>query len=269
MKHPSVAIIAVCSVLSLISAGPAEAGGGHGIRIDDENGAGCMSTYNTDSTENSPSGVFTSAAGAFIPGGSYLNATVCSPISASNPIATSVLFPDGTFNGAANNDAISTSIATNGTMYQYFADAITTPATPDTPATNNIPTAQVSVWTLANQDTEIEMNGWCPNGSGASFKFGGNTFAGGCGDTSPDDLLFDKTGSVIGFVSYTDGDPRSPTTGVVKDLVGWTENGKALGGSTIAAPEIDPTSAMAAITLLLGGLAVLRGSRRTLVPAGR
>lgn len=33
------------------------------------------------------------------------------------------------------------------------------------------------------------------------------------------------------------------------------------GGGTVAAPELDPASALAALTLLSGGLAVLRGRR--------
>lgn len=33
------------------------------------------------------------------------------------------------------------------------------------------------------------------------------------------------------------------------------------GGGTVSAPEIDPASAMAGLTLLMGGLAVLRGRR--------
>jgi hypothetical protein len=256
MKYPVAAVTGLCSLVLLAGAYRAEAGG-RGIRIDDENGAGCMTTYTTNATN--------AGSENFIPGGTFANITACTPNFAGNPTltSTSVLFPDGPFNGAANNDATSPFIATNGTMYQYFAGPIVSAGV------SSVPTAQVSIWTLANSDTEIEMNGWCPNGSGASFKFGGNTFAGGCGATSPDDLLFDKTGSVIGFVSYANGDANSPTTGSLASLVGWTENGKALGGTTISAPEVDPASAMAAITLLLGGLAVLRGGRRTLVPAGR
>lgn len=33
------------------------------------------------------------------------------------------------------------------------------------------------------------------------------------------------------------------------------------GGGTVAAPELDPAAALAALTLLTGGLAVLRGRR--------
>ncbi len=102
--------------------------------------------------------------------------------------------------------------------------------------------------------------------SGASFTFGGNTFAGGCGGTSPTDLLFDNTGAVIGFVTYTTGDPFSATTESVANLTGWTENGQALGGNPASAPEMDASSVTAALTLLFGAFAVLlAGGRRTLV----
>jgi len=36
----------------------------------------------------------------------------------------------------------------------------------------------------------------------------------------------------------------------------------AFGAARVSAPELDPASAMAALTLLTGGLAVLRGRRR-------
>jgi hypothetical protein len=38
------------------------------------------------------------------------------------------------------------------------------------------------------------------------------------------------------------------------------------GGGTVAAPEIDPAGAMAALSLLAGGLAVMRGRRSTRKP---
>jgi hypothetical protein len=251
MKYTYVAIAAACTVLSLTCAPRAEAGG-RGTRIDDENGAGCMSTYTTNAT-NAGSENFT-------PGGTYANITACTPNFAGNPTLTvpEVLFPDGTLNGAALNNVASPFIATNGTMYQYYTGPISTGSSP------NIPGAQVSIWTLANSDTEIELNGWCLGGSGASFKFDGNTFAGGCATTSPTDLLFNSSGSVLGFISYANGDAGSPSMGTLANLTGWTENGGVLGGTTVSAPEIDPSSTAAALALLVGGLAVMRGGRRTL-----
>jgi len=59
--------------------------------------------------------------------------------------------------------------------------------------------------------------------------------AGGTGEVCTTKYLF------FGLISY-----RSCTHG---------------GGGTVSAPEIDPASAMAGLTLLMGGLAVLRGRR--------
>jgi hypothetical protein len=41
--------------------------------------------------------------------------------------------------------------------------------------------------------------------------------------------------------------------------VGWATGSTAAQSTTMAAPEIDPAGAMAALTLLVGGLAVVRG----------
>jgi hypothetical protein len=223
MKHNFAAMTAIFSLACLTCAPRAEAG--HGIRIDAENGAGCMSTYTTNTT-NAGSGNFT-------PGGTYENVTACTPNFAGNPTlsVTSVLFPDGAFNDAANNNAASPFIATNGTMYQYFIGAVTA---------GTIPDAQVADWSLptgpfGNLETEIELNGWCPGGSGASFKLDGNTFTGGCGGTSTD-LLFSQSGSLVGYVTDT------IHAGTSTSVPGWTES----GGAVVPLPS--------AAWLLLSGL---------------
>jgi hypothetical protein len=232
MKYTSVALTALCSALCLTCAPRAEAG--HGIRIDEGNGTGCMSTYTTNASN--------SGAAAFIPGGSYANVVACTPDSSS----PSDLFPaGGPVNDAATVNTAYT--ATGGEMFQYYTGAI-----------GAVPTAQVAVWDLLTgpfgaQETELELNGWCPGGSGASVKFGGNTFTGGCGGSSTD-LLFSQSGSLVGYV--TDASDGTATIHAGTTVPGWTESG------AVSAPEIDPASAMAGLTLLLGGLAVLRGSRR-------
>ncbi len=40
----------------------------------------------------------------------------------------------------------------------------------------------------------------------------------------------------------------------------------AFGAARVSAPELDPASAIAALTLLTGGVAILRGSRRRSKP---
>jgi hypothetical protein len=237
MKYTSVAFTALCSALCLTCAPRAEAG--HGIRIDEGNGTGCMSTYTTNADN--------SGAAAFIPGGTYANAVACTPISSS----PSDLFPAGTaFNDAATVNAAYT--ATGGEMFQYYTGLI-----------GVVPDAQVAVWDLLTgpfgaKETELELNGWCPGGSGASLKFGGNTYAGGCGGASTD-LLFSQSGSLVGYV--TDASNGTATIHAGTSVPGWTESG------VVSAPELDPSSALAGFTLLMGGLAVLRGGRRTHGPA--
>ena len=53
------------------------------------------------------------------------------------------------------------------------------------------------------------------------------------------------------------GPPAPPVGGPLAPL-----GGPPPGAGTMAAPEIDPSSAMAGFTLLAGGLVVLRGRRR-------
>jgi hypothetical protein len=237
MKHTSLALTALFSALCLTCAPRAEAG--HTIRIDEGNGTGCMSTYTTNADN--------SGAAAFIPGGSYANSVACT----ANSSSPSDLFPNGTaFNDAATVNA--SFIANSGEMFQYYAGVIG--PTPD---------AQVAVWNLLTgpfgaQETELELNGWCPGGSGASLKFGGNTYTGGCGGTSTD-LLFSQSGSLVGYV--TDASDGTATIHSGTSVPGWTESG------VVSAPELDPSSAIAGLTLLMGGLAVLRGSRRVHGPA--
>jgi hypothetical protein len=157
--------------------------------------------------------------------------------------------------GAAN---AATYLATSGEMYQFES---TTNFNGNNPYGSV--DASVIVWSLKGGDTEIELNSWCSSGStGASFTWGKNIFSGGCGSQT-NDLLFNKSGALIGYVNdlanFNTGGPLvlvTPTPASVP--AGWSETPI----SPTTAPEIDPSSAIAALTLLLGSLAVLRGGRR-------
>lgn len=238
MKRNVTAVAAIISTICLTCAPRAQAG--HGIRIDEGNGAGCMSTWTNISD---PTG-----AAAFIPGGTYANTVECSASG-----APSVLFPNGLpANDAATPSGNSAFTATSGEMFQYYSGAV-----------GVVPDAQVALWDLTTgpfgaQETEIELNRWCPGGSGASFGYGGVTFTGGCGGASTD-LLFSQTGSLVGYV--TDASDGTATIHAGASVPGWAES----GGGTASAPEIDPSAAIAGFMLLVGGLAVLRGGRRPLV----
>ena len=236
MKTNVTVLAAVFSTICLTCAPRAHAG--HGIRIDEGNGAGCMSTWTNISD---PSG-----AAAFIAGGTYANAVACSASG-----APSVLFPNGL---AANDSATpagnSAYTASSGEMFQYYTGAV-----------GVVPDAQVALWNLTTgpfgtQETEIELNGWCPGGSGASFSYSGNTYKGGCGGSATD-LLFSQAGILVGYV--TDAADGTATIHAGANVPGWTES----GGGSMSAPEIDPSLAIGGFTLLVGSLAVLRGRRRS------
>ena len=53
------------------------------------------------------------------------------------------------------------------------------------------------------------------------------------------------------------------TWGPVLGLTDPDSGHSGSSGGTVAAPELDPAAALAALTLLTGGLAVLRGRRRS------
>jgi hypothetical protein len=243
MKCTSAALVAACSVASLLWVTRAEAGG-HTIRIDQGNGTtGCMSTW-------TPNGDAAGAA-AFIPGGTYGSSVACSPI-ANTPadlfVSSAGLPPNDSFTATNGGAAYQ---ATSGEMFQYFSGA------PSTGGSSNVPTAQVAIWNLANSDTEIELNGWCPNGvTGGSFTWGSATYGGngGCGASAVTDLLFNT--ATKAYVGYVDD---STNTIELKSLPAWTVSGS--GGGTVSAPEIDASSAVAALTLLFGATAAMRGRK--------
>ena len=233
MKYNYLALTALFSIVYLTSGTRAEAG--HTIRIDQGNGSGCMSTYTTISD---PTGV-----ASISPGGTFENVAACTPDSSSS----SDLFPESSPNDASTAIGGGASyLATGGEMFQFYAGAVG----PD-------PTAQVIEWTLANSDTEIEMNGWCAGGATGSFTFGGATYTGGCGAGQATDFLFGASKGFIGYVN--DSTNTVDLTSAVP--TGWTTN----GSGTVTAPEIDPASAFAALTLLAGTLVVLSDRRRLVV----
>jgi hypothetical protein len=252
MKNRVVGFATVLSAVYLIlGVQPAEA---RSIRVDDP-GVGC------DLTAPGWSGLANTTVGqiAFDPAGYASSDAVvtCTAQNSSPPTATNAMFniegqPVPNESYTANHTA--NFIATSGTIYQINNQ-------------NSDVSADVVVWDLAkmNGDVEIELNNWCgqtgangETGSNAvgSFTWGKNTFSGGCtGNTTTNDLLFNRAGKLIGWVNdSTSTLSYSPLT---KGLpAGWTE--------VATTPEIDPASAMAGLTLLAGCVAVLRGRRRTL-----
>jgi hypothetical protein len=98
----------------------------------------------------------------------------------------------------------------------------------------------------------------------ASFTMGGVTYmsTGGLLPTGTDnDFLFSSTGVLKGELVTDNTGTATLVAGVPQ---GWAIKS---GGGTVTAPEIDPASAIAGITLFAGLLTVLRGGRRTLKAA--
>ena len=73
-------------------------------------------------------------------------------------------------------------------------------------------------------------------------------------------FTFDAVGAGISTLSIQNETLLNSSLDVISDL---TKTGAVtVKTSTVAAPEIDPASTMAALTLLFGGLAVTRGFRK-------
>jgi len=102
-------------------------------------------------------------------------------------------------------------------------------------------------------DVEIQFN--YNDAANASFTFGGYTYSSPTGGTPDADFLFSASGVFLGSLT-ADG-----STGVnysSSELGGWSNSP---AGGTLAAPEIDSSSTIAALTLLIGMLAVMKGGR--------
>lgn len=59
----------------------------------------------------------------------------------------------------------------------------------------------------------------------------------------------------------SDGPPQGNFFNFNDNFQDWNKHHHHLSGGPAAAPEIDPASAIGALTLLAGGLAVVRGRR--------
>jgi hypothetical protein len=257
MKSTLVAVAAFCSVACLAWAPHAQAAGGRGISAD----LPC------------PYG------GAGAP-----NADLWSPIAATSPYNPGLVTPNAAALVSGPNitqDQVQLSIV-SAVQYVYYSNPIP-------PAGNcsgdpftvnpNGPLEQIMTWTMANNasisqagDVEVEFNyntefnaALASTLGNASFTMGGVTYmsTGTVLPTSTDnDFLFSSTGALKGEIVTDSSGVASLTAGVPQ---GWTiKSSGGGGGGTVSAPEIDPASAVAGLTLLAGMLAVLRSGRRTL-----
>jgi hypothetical protein len=251
MKYTVAALTALCSIVCMTGANRAEAGGGRTIRAD----LPCPFGPGGDPWTSSG----TAAGSPFNPGitGATASATLSGPIT----------FDDNSLT------------TTSATQYAYYdvplPSAASCTESPD-PTPPPTPVVQVIDFTMAADQslggvliptgaTEVEFNYDATSSlvSGAtgpaSFTMGGVTYTSsgaGVPTNTLNDFFFNTNGSLIG------GESEDQSTILTGQLpLGWT----AKPSGTISAPEMDASSAAAALTLLFGGLAVLRGGRRTRV----
>lgn len=260
MKYSVTAFAILISVSSLTCAPRANAGGGRTIREDlpcPYGGAGAPNTAAWSPTSTSGSGS--------IP----YNPGLVTPFSATLAAGSNITTDD---------DSLA---ITGATQYDYYSSAIPAAsactANPFTVNPNG-PLEQVIVYKLAAGgalglaagDTEVEFNyntistpSLATTAGTASFTMGGIKYSstGGLLPTGTlNDFLFDSSGKYLGALG-TDaaGNPLlTPSSPTSLAPGGWTT-----GGGTASAPELDAASAVSALTLAIGGLMVLRGSRRS------
>jgi hypothetical protein len=108
-------------------------------------------------------------------------------------------------------------------------------------------------------DIEIDFN-YSDSVSNASFKFGGVTYTAPASSTPNANFLFSSIFTFLGFLndSATAANVSFTPNQGSKTLDGWT-----VSGGAAAAPEIDPSSIVTALTLLAGALVVVRGNTRS------
>jgi len=163
-------------------------------------------------------------------------------------------YPLATNEAYAAPQGNSSYLATGGNLYQFVSNGS---------GTNNQSSgymdAEVVVWNLRNGDTEIELDNWCTVGtSGASFTWGKGTYSGGC-NSSTNDLLFNSAGSLIGYVNDS-------SSNLSLQLSASLPSGWQTSAQTTSAPELDINSEVAALILLVGGLAVAGGGSKDRKP---
>ncbi len=251
MKHSLVALTAICSVAGLACAPRAEAGG-HGIRADLPCPYGGAGPPNP--TEWSP-----------------VTPTPSIPFNPGAPTANSAVLVAGS--GITTDDFVNGFAITAATQYDWFTNPVPDASTQCTTPTSTgpLPVEQVIDYTLAAGNAglpsaateEVDFNyDFGLNGAKgtASFTMGGSTYSstGGLLPTGTDnDFIFGNNGLFLGSMTTDSSGVSSFSTAVP---LGWTCAGSC--GTVASAPEIDPASSIAALTLLTGGLAVLRGRRK-------
>jgi hypothetical protein len=247
MKYTNAAIAAACTIVCLTCAPRAEAGG-RGIRADlpcPYGGAGGVNpTLWSATTGTSP----------FNPGAPTANTATL--------VAGSNITTDSGSGGGL--DII------GATQYDWYTNpipAVSSCTDSSAPAPSD-PVEQVIDYKLAAGgtlglaagDTEVQFNYDSSLNSTkgiASFTMDGVSYTsnGPLLPTGTDNtFLFSASGALLGALTLDSSGDTILTAGVP---TGWTAS-----GGTVSAPEMDSATAITGVALLVGGLAVLRASRR-------
>jgi hypothetical protein len=245
MKNSILGVTVLCFVVCLTLVPRAEA---RAIRSDVTDPDGCPNLANWTTATPGPS--------PFSPGSITVGSSsgsdsvvICQSTNSTNTAADGMFATnaDPEVNAAyMGNNQSGAFLASSGLAYQFVNNP------------NGFTESQVMVWTLANGDTELELNGWCQGTATGTFTWGNDKFTGGCG-ASTNDFVFTKAGTLAGYVNDEDGANGlfvSAKEGAA--IQGWSET----TSTTVSAPELDPASAFGTLTLLAGCLAVLHGNRR-------
>jgi hypothetical protein len=194
-----------------------------------------------------------------------------------NPGSPTLNFAELT-SGSGDDNAPASLATQNGTMYNWYANPLPPATNCGTTTTDGnqfiapSPIEQVMVYTLTtsefetlpdangnslnlSDDTEVAFNyATAAANTPASFTMDGITFTsnGILPVNTQNDFLF----GISGYIGAISEDGFQVNVGAAP--VGWT-----MTGAVTSAPELDPDSLAAAITLLLGSLAVVRGSKRS------
>lgn len=256
MKSLSTLAVGLCAVACLTWSSHAEAGGSKGIRAD----LPC------------PYG-----------GAGGPNPDLWAPTTGSSPYNPGLVTANtATLVGGSEIDQDQSSLAVvSAIQYVYYSNPI--PPASDCPGNEftlnpNGPLEQVMSYTMADNtgvsqagDIEVEFNyntffnpSLATTLGNASFIMDGITYMSTgtvLPTTTDNDFLFSSSGALKGEIVTDTTGTATLVAGVPQ---GWTIKSSSGGGGGMTAPEIDPSSAAAGLTLLAGLLAVSRSGRRTL-----
>lgn len=264
MKYKIASLAVLVSLASLAGAPAANAGGGRGLRADLPCPYGGSGGVNPTLWSAAPGSGSTPI--PYNPG--LVTSFSATLVSGSNIIK--------------DDDAID---ITGATQYDYYASAI--PSAADCPGNEFTlnpkgPLEQVIVYKLAAGgtlglaagDTEVEFNyntlvnpSLATTAGTASFTMGGVTYTSTSGflpTGTLNDFLFDSSGKYLGELGVDSvGNPTLiAATSTLLAPSGWLASGSTGGGGTTGAPELDASSAVSGLTLVLGCLVVASNSRR-------